>query len=116
MKPKITFSLRTFFVAVAVAAFAFYLTPMTNEATVDFRGSASYPDGLVGRQVDVRIDIQGRNITDSFRTLITNAKLISVEPSDNPKLGRWKIKFRCNLKNRLKLNEYDLLLFRHSER
>ena len=111
MKSLFKFSLKSVFVLTALAALAVFLIPLPQEATCDFRQNRSSALSLEGHG----IDIEGRNENGTFETIITNTKLVSVEGSRDLRLGRWKIKFKSNLRNRIRLNKYKILRFSAAE-
>lgn len=111
MKSKFAFSLRTFFGLTTLAAVCFYLIPITNEVTCDFFNSTYDLDV----SPDDRIDIQARNTNKSFKTIISNVKLVSIEPSNDLRVGRWKIEFKSSLLNRMRLSNYEIVRCRLSE-
>ena len=92
-------------------AIGIYWIPVTHEVSGDFQGSA-YKSNAMG--VD-RITIEGRNNARFFETIVRNVPMVSIERSNDPGQGRWKIRFRSNLHNRLKLNRYEILRFRNVE-
>ena len=109
MSLKIRFSLKSVFVITAIVAFGVYWMPLKTEITCDYLRTGP----LVNQPYDVeRISIEGRTITNSFTPVIENIELLSVKPSNDPRLGQWSIEFRTNLPNKFSLGRYEILRFR----
>ena len=106
------FSLKSVFAFMAVSALVVYLFPVSHEIYCDFQGS-SFSSSFT---LMTHIDIQGRNKKQTFKTIVKNAPLLHVEPSQDSRLGGWRIEFRTNLYNYVKLKNYKILRFRDSER
>jgi len=108
LKPTLKFSLKSSFIATAVVATVVALVPTAVEVNCDFSGPRNQAFRLIGH----RIDIVGRNKTNGFESVLKNVQLVSILPSDDKRLGKWKIKVRSNIHNRVKLKEYEINQFR----
>ena len=108
LAPKI--SLKVFFGFTTLAAFAVYFVPIKYSATCDYLGQGRYISTIMNDTVD----IQGRNLTQSFENVVLNVSLISAKRASNPRCGGWDIEFRTNLYNYAKLKRYGILRFRDS--
>lgn len=110
MKLKPRFSLKAIFLLSTLAAIVVYFVPVEYRATCDGIQTLASTSSME----ETNVDIQGRNRNQPFEDVILNVPLTSVERSNDPRNGKWKIAFRTNLYNYIKLQKYDILRFRNS--
>ncbi len=106
-KIQFKFSLRLIFILTALAAiFVYWFLPIPIEITCDSRDYRQYASSF---SMNERIDIQGRNKHGSFETIIEDVQLLSAKLTDNPRIGRLRIRFRSSLSIKRKLRKFEIL-------
>ena len=103
------FSLKTLLIAITTFAVAIYFflpieTEICCDVTSEFRRNPVAPEIL--------IDIEGRNKTKPFITIVKGATVISSEPSPDFKYGQVKLKIYMTLHAGRNLRNYEIFRVR----
>ena len=116
MENFLRFSLKTIFAFITVAAVVVYHRPFDATIHCDYLFSGAATTCCIGSKVELIdtlnadcIDIFGRNDNEPFRLIIDDVRILGVELSAEPELGRLRVKFRSNLYYEMKLGRCEIL-------